>query len=863
VLLTSKHLGVVCLGLLALTAGGWQPSFAADAIPGRSPSPPAGNESFTAPAHGGIELTPQERAYLQNKRMLVFVAEDQYPPFEYRNAANGTEGYSVDLVLWLGAQLGIPVRIDHASSAEAQRRVLDGQADALTGLSYSDTLAEQFVFSRPYLKTPAYLFVRSDRPDLQNAQDLKGLRIAIKRDSNAADYLAQFDDLAAPLLTDTYTQAVDAVLDYQVDGVISEEPVVWSHLTNFRSGRINDLKRVGPPLYVDEHSLATSFRQPILAVILDKGVAEAQKRGVLAQLEEHWLGSRHPGNPALADFLRYYPYLLGTSVVLLLVALLSWYWNYRLRELVARRTRALALSEERFAASFKACPDPMLITRISDGTILEVNERFCRDFGYRREDIRHHTTVAVGCWVDAEDRARFARALQEKGYVVGYEAQVRRSDGAVFLAQISARVVTLDGEPYGISVVRDVTTEKEAAAELRRAKEEAEAANRAKSAFLANMSHEIRTPLNGVIGYASLLASTTLNPEQRENLDIIHQSGEHLLLLIDDLLDFSKIEAGRMELDGVPFSPAQVLDDVLDLMLLKARAKHLQLTCEYGDGIPDWIVGDLGKTRQILLNLLNNAIKFTPQGRITARLAVEATSDTEVLLRFTVQDTGIGIAPALHEKLFQPFTQADTSTTRQYGGTGLGLAICKRLAELMGGRIALESQPGVGSNFWFTARYTLTKTATPDETPKSKKRPSGTPFPLFRGHVLVVDADNAGRQFVEKILRRIGCRVLGVEDGAKALEALARQPCAMVLIDCPQPVSDSFDTVREIRLRFPGTPSTTIVALTADPSPEYRRRCEQNGIDDLLLKPFTSAQIAALMNQWLPVREMAPTPRAK
>jgi two-component system sensor histidine kinase/response regulator len=806
-------------------------------------------------AQGSLDLTPEEITYLQGKPVLVFVAQDQYPPFEYRNSTNGSEGFSIDLALWIGAQLGIPVRIDHANAAEAQRRVLAGEADALTTLAYSDALAGQFAFSRPYLKVPAYAFVRSDRADLQSLTDLHGLRVAIKRGDTAADALAEAKVDVVPVLTDTPTQAVDAVLDYQADAVVSEEPVVWSHLYNFRSGRNQELQRLGPPLYVEEHSLATSFREPVLADILDKAVDAAQRRGVLAELEDRWLGSRHPENPAFAGLMRYYPYLLGASGLLLVVALLSWFWNYRLHELVARRTKALAQSEDRFATSFKACPDPTLITRLRDGVICEVNDSFCRNFGYHREDVLHRSTLELDFWLDAADRARMVDLLKQNGYVNAFETPVRRRDGTIFLAQISARTVTLAGELHVIGVVRDVTAEKEAASELRRAKEEAEAANRAKSAFLANMSHEIRTPLNGVIGYASLLSSTQLNLEQRENLDVIRQSGEHLLALIDDLLDFSKIEAGRMELDAVSFSPAQLLGDVVELMILKARSKHLQLACEFGEDIPEWVVGDLGKTRQILLNLLNNAIKFTPRGHITARLFVEAASDHEVLLRFVVQDSGIGIVPALQEKLFQPFTQADSSTTRQYGGTGLGLAICKRLAELMGGRIAFESQPAHGSTFWFTARYSLTKTVAEDDLAEASERSSPTPFPLFRGRVLVVDDDISSRQLAEKILRRFGCQIESVDDGVKALEALAARKFDLVLLDCKMPSLDGFTIAREIRRRLAGSPRLTIVAMTAYATEENRRHCDEAGMDDFLPKPFKSRHIAALLEKWLSASE--------
>jgi PAS domain S-box-containing protein len=809
-------------------------------------------------ARGEITLTPEEQAYLQQKKVLVVVTQDNYPPVEFLDSRGHLQGLSIALVQWMAAQLGVKLQLKTVPYVEAWQQVRDGRADLITSLLYNDERTDGFSFSRPYLRVPVYMYVRAERQELRSPPDLRGLRVAMKRGGYAMEFLRQAGVPVVPVFTETSAEAVDAVLDRRADAVLEDEPVVMYYLEHFRTADNPELVRTGPPLYVDELAMATSLNDLMLAGIVDKAVAEAQRQGALEQWQDQWVGVREPGGQA--ELARYYFYLLAISVVLLVVVLLSWYGNYRLRVLVNRRTQALAQSEERFSSAFQVCPEPMILTRLRDGHIREANDSFCRTFGYNRAETLGRTTVDIGLWLEMEERERFVNELQTALRMANFETVLRRGDGNVFIAQVASQIFTLEGELFAIGVIRDVTAEKEAGVELRRSKEAAEAANRAKSVFLANMSHEIRTPLNGVIGYASLLNSTTLDTEQRECLDVIRQSGEHLLALIDDLLDFSKIEAGRMELEAVPFSPELMLRETVEFMLLKARAKRLQLACEVGPEVPEMVVGDLAKTRQILFNLLNNAIKFTPRGQITARLELEAAAEREVLLRFTVADTGIGIPPATQQKLFQPFTQADSSTTRQYGGSGLGLAICKRLAELMGGRIALDSSPGEGSTFWFTARYAL---AVGDQSPiavldTEEEIMSAAPFPLFHGSVLVVDDNPVNRKLAERIVRKLGCQVTGVESGAKALEALGQRRYALVFMDCQMSGMDGFVTSREIRRRFTGAESPVIVALTAFASEENRAKCREAGMDDFVPKPFKTAQLAGILQKWLHERESAP-----
>ncbi|OPY51246.1 MAG: hybrid sensory histidine kinase BarA [Methanosaeta sp. PtaU1.Bin060] len=513
-----------------------------------------------------------------------------------------------------------------------------------------------------------------------------------------------------------------------------------------------------------------------------------------------------------------------------------------------RKRTELALRESENKFRVLAEKSLVGIYILQDGRFKYVNPRFAEMFGYSVKEVLEKgpkEILLAEDWPRVEEGLQLKLAANEREPLY-LEIRGLTKRGELVYVEVFGSVTEYESRTAVVGTALDITERKSIENDLLRAKEEAEAAAKAKSEFLANMSHEIRTPMNAVIGMTSLMLGTELNQEQREYIETIRYSGQALLSVINDILDFSRIERGKIELEYAPIQLRSCIEEALTLISSQASEKGLKLFYTVEAGTPEAVLGDSSRIRQVLANLLSNSVKFTQRGEIEVHVSTSVQKNDSCELHFSVRDTGIGISQETGGRLFQPFSQADASTSRKYGGTGLGLAISKRLVELMGGRIWFESIEGKGSTFHFTIRAKAS-----DDLPKrvaTDLTAQNAPKKARDLRILLAEDNMVNSRMATLMIKKLGYEVDSVANGREVLEALERQPYDLILMDVQMPEMDGLEATREIRRRWPSN-GPRIVAFTAYAIQGDREKCLEAGMDDYLSKPINLEDLRAALER--------------
>ena len=792
-----------------------------------------------------VALTEEEQEWLQQHPIIRIAYNPQWAPIEYQDKTGQYQGISSSYLARLGQDLGVRFKGVPVSTLEEVNSLLaQDKLDMMPTLTETVQRKKNYFFTDPYLFIPTAIFSGDEVAYLGGIDSLKGKRVAVVGDYTLHEWLKE----KYPQLDLTQVKNIKEGLRLLNRGEVFA--FVGGLLTTsyyIAEQGATRVKVAGEVSYCYQLSMAVRKDLPTLANIINKALANISRQERDA-IYNDWVSIQYSKK---VDYTLIWQ-LLAAGVVLLAVIL---FWNRKMAREIAER-KQVEDQLRKLSRAVEQSHNTIVITDL-DAKIEFVNPAFTRATGYSFEEAYLENPSVLK---SEEHDDVFYQAMWDtltSGEVWQGELYNKRKDGSCYweFATISPVKDEKGETTHYVAVKEDISKRKEIEIELIQSREQAEAANRAKSNFLANMSHEIRTPMNAIIGMSSLALKTELNSRQHNFITKVHQSAESLLRILNDILDFSKIEADKLELEIVDFPLHGVMDNLVNLIGYKTDEQGLTLSVEVDPDVPAILRGDPLRLGQILINLANNAVKFTRHGGITVRVDLDKRKDDRLYLYFMVCDTGIGISREEQEYLFQPFNQGDSSTSRRYGGTGLGLTICARLCALMGGEIRVESEPGKGACFQFTVQL---KEGNASEMIQQSINIDEAVARLRGANILLVEDNELNRELAVELLVDIGIRVTLACNGQEALDLLQEKHFDGVLMDIQMPVMDGYTATRSIReqAQFKDLP---VIAMTANVMAGDLEEAKAAGMNDHIGKPLDVNQMFNTMARWIvPAAPAAP-----
>ncbi len=802
-------------------------------------------------------------------QVLRVVADDNYPPYLFRNADGEPEGYVADFWQLWEKKTGIKVELMATQWSAAQRMIQNGEADVIDMIFRTPERELIYDYAAPYTDLPVAIYSHNSITGLSRLESLRGLRVGVMAGDACIETLQRggIDDLH---FYDSYLNLIQGALRQEVKVFCLDEYPANYYLYQLKLER-NFIKAFD--LYHGQFHRAVMKGDKATLQLLNRGISMIKQKELDA-LHEKWMGKSIGQGP-------YGRYLAYTLLAALLAGVMLLLWNRSLQRRVEAKTAELTQTladlqkaEERYRLVSDSSSDVIWLYDLAGQRFSYVSPSVEKLLGYSVEQMLQKdmqdvmTDASFAAMRDklAQRQAALADGDESKRVQIDEIQQVKRNGDIVSTEAVTTLIPDESGHITQLQgVTRDITERKMVerqmevyrseleelvkvrTRQLQNAKQQAEVANQAKSTFLANMSHEIRTPMNAIIGYAHLLQEDIRQVKQKEKLDRIIMSSKHLLGIINDILDLSKIEADRLTLEEETLIITATINHVRSMMSDRISSKGLQLIEQIDPRLNEMpVIGDSLRLSQILINYITNAVKFTEQGSITLRAKVTSFDETNVNLRFEVEDTGIGISAAQQARLFQSFEQAESSTARKYGGSGLGLVISRKLAAMMGGETGVESTPGKGSNFWFTVSLPRGNAA---DLPA--KRIAHEQSRLRQNACVLVAEDNEINQEVAReMLSNMGLKVDIAGNGAEALEKFRHHHYDLILMDMQMPEIDGLEATRRIRA-LPQGKRIPILAMTANVFMEDRVRCEQAGMNDFVSKPVDPERLRQILSAWI------------